>query len=59
MKEILLCVALVLSRFEVGLERAKSGPEAQTFPKVDSTMLALGILPPMKGEDIKVVLRKK
>ncbi|EDN95674.1 hypothetical protein SS1G_11553 [Sclerotinia sclerotiorum 1980 UF-70] len=59
MKEILVCVALVLSRFEVELDGAKNGSEAQPFPKVDTTMLALGVLPPKKGEDVLVSLRQK
>jgi cytochrome P450 len=59
MKEILLCVALVLSRFDVKLLDAESGSEAQAFPKVDTTMLALGVLPPLKGEDVHLVLTKK
>ncbi|CAG8978592.1 hypothetical protein HYALB_00011742 [Hymenoscyphus albidus] len=53
MKEILVCVALVLTRFEVDLV------SGQDFPKIDTKMLALGVLPPVKGEDVLVTLRKK
>ena len=28
-------------------------------PKVGTTMLALGVLPPLKGEDVHLVLAKK
>jgi cytochrome P450 len=59
MKEILLCVALIVSRFDVKLLGTGSGPEAQAFPKVDTTMLALGVLPPLKGEDVHLVFTKK
>lgn len=58
MKEILLCVALVLGRFDVELEAGSYG-EKQKFPKVDTSMLALGMLPPVKGEDVRVTLRRK
>ncbi|CAG8958377.1 hypothetical protein HYFRA_00011054 [Hymenoscyphus fraxineus] len=53
MKEILVCVALVITRFEVELVGG------QDFPKIDTKMLALGVLPPVKGEDVLVTLRKK
>ncbi|KAF7862598.1 hypothetical protein EAF04_007471 [Stromatinia cepivora] len=59
MKEILVCVALFLTRFELELDGDGNGSVAQTFPKVDTTMLALGVLPPMKGEDVLVNIRLK
>lgn len=51
MKEILVCVALILTRFEVEVDPGIEGVlRAQNFPKVGTTMLALGVLPPIKGK---------
>ena len=61
-QEMLVFVALVLNRFEVGVATEGPGGERlareQVFPKLDMATPALGVNGPVKGEDVFISLGK-
>ena len=48
-------IALVMSRFDIRLAEK----EQATFPKLDTRTPSLGVMMPMAGEDVQVVVRKR
>ena len=61
-QEMLVFVALVLNRFEVGVADVGKGGEKvageQFFTKLDMATPALGVNGPVKGEDVFISLGK-
>lgn len=56
--EVLVFIATILHRYNVSLASAKDGTE-QGFPKVDGQTPTLGIMPPLPGEDPRILASKK
>jgi cytochrome P450 len=58
-REVLTFSALAISRYDI--ELAAQGPDENhiPFPRCDTTMASLGVLPPIPGDDVFVVVRKR
>ena len=54
-REVMVFIALAMSRFDIGLAEK----EQSAFPKLDTRTPSLGIMMPMAGEDVQVVVRKR
>ena len=54
-REILSFVALSIYRFDV---RLANGEKQQGVPTADKRMPSLGVIPPLKGQDVRVILTR-
>ena len=57
-REILTFVALALHRFEIGITTRKFCGEIR-FPRIDREKFCLGIMEPMKGEDLIIDVTRR
>lgn len=57
-REISMFIALALNRFEMKLAELPSGGRTQKFPEMDDSIPWGGIVHPIPGDDVFVVLRQ-
>jgi cytochrome P450 len=58
-REVLTFLALALSRYDIELATGKPATTQTRFPICDVKMSSLGILPPVAGDDVHVVIRNR
>ena len=54
-REVMVFIALAMSQFDIRLAEK----ERSKFPKLDTRTPSLGVMMPMTGEDVQVVVRKR
>ncbi|KAI4207764.1 MAG: hypothetical protein LQ348_000460 [Seirophora lacunosa] len=58
-REVLAFVAMALKGFDISLAGAEHGMDPQMLPVCDVKKPSLGVLPPMPGQDVKVVIKQR
>ena len=58
MREVLCFVALALHRLDVDVPEGTARSVDKIMAKVDSAMPTLGVLPPLPGQGVEVVIRR-
>ena len=58
-REVLTFVALALYRYDFKLAGAQAEMAQESFPKVDEKKPCLGVLPPLVGNDVNVVITER
>ncbi len=58
-REVLTFVALAIHRYEFDVVGGISGDTSQAFPRCDVKKPCLGVLPPIAGEDLQVVVKRR
>ena len=58
MREVLCFVALALHKLDVDVPEGASRSVEKIMAKVDPAMPTLGVLPPLPGQDVEVVVKR-
>ena len=58
-REVLAFVAMAIREFDIDLARDDQGKNHQKSPVCDVKKPSLGVLPPLVGDDVQVVIRKR
>ncbi|KAL8720305.1 MAG: hypothetical protein Q9225_002817 [Loekoesia sp. 1 TL-2023] len=58
-REVLAFVVMALRTFDISLAGGNQGIEPQKLPTCDIKKPSLGVLPPISGQDVKVVIKQR
>lgn len=58
-REVLMFLALAIGRYDIELAAGGFDGKHAPFPRCDITMPSLGVLPPVAGDDVFVVIRNR
>ena len=58
-REVLMFLALTINRYGISLVPRELDQMQPPFPRCDVTMPSLGVLPPVAGDDVHIVIKKR